>query len=206
MTGHFFTNLNLQKLILERRPKVIVECGAGEGECTKLLIHLQRMYPFELSVISDKSLGMQKEVTFYTGISYEVLKEFADNSIGMCIIDTDHNYWTLTQELLAVMPKMEEGGLVVMHDVETFYHDTGMGMSYWNEVPYPEEEIKKCVPMGGLGDALVDFLHHYRGTFKLLHWTPEHHGCAVIEKKTVSTTRVVMPGTQPVFAKPMAVA
>lgn len=201
MTGHFDVNLKLRDLILAKRPKVIVECGAGNGDCTKLLAHLKLWYPFELYSITDKALDGIDDVDWKIGLSYERLKEFPDESIGLCIIDTDHNYWTLRTELEAVTPKMEEGGLIVMHDVDTYYHNTGMAMSYWNGAEYPEKEIMSCVPKGGLGDAVIDFLHDQRGSFKMLWWNPNHHGVAVIEKKTVSQTEIHRPGTNPVFAK-----
>lgn len=201
MQGHFDRNLNLRNLILEKRPEVIVECGAGEGACTKLLAHLKWYYDFELNVISDKELPHIDGVKWKTGISYEELGTFPDHSIGLCIIDTDHNYWTLRQELMAVSPKMEEGGLIVMHDVDEFYYDTGMGMSYWNDAPYPEKEIMDMAKMGGTGLCLIDFLGACRGSFKLIRWIPEHFGCAVIEKRTVEGTKIIRPGPGSVFAK-----
>jgi hypothetical protein len=203
--NHFDNFLNIRKLILEKRPELIVECGAGEGETTRMLAHLKLWYPFELVSITDKLLPYIEEVEFRIGLSYEKLKEFDDASIGMCLIDTDHNYWTLWQELEALIPKMKEGGLVLMHDVETFYHNTGMGMSYWNDQPYPEEAIRVHIKDGGLGDALIDFLHKYRGFFKLLRYDPNEHGMAVIEKRSVTQTLVITPGTKPVYAKPVCV-
>lgn len=202
MQGHFDRNLNLRSLILEKRPSVIVEVGAGDGACTKLLAHLKWYYDFELYSISDKELPEIKGVLWKTGISYKELPKFEDNSIGLCILDTDHNYWTLRQELMAVTPKMKEGGLIVMHDVEEFYYDTGMGMSYWNDDPYPEKEILDSAKLGSVGLCLIDFLGALRGTFKLVRWIPEHFGCAVIEKRTVQGTQIIRPGAGSVFARP----
>lgn len=207
MINHFDQFLNIRKLILEKRPKIVVECGAGDGETTRMLAHMKWYYPFDLVAVTDKRLEGEEwmaEVEWKIGLSYEHLKLFPDDSIDLCFLDTDHNYWTLTQELIAVMPKMSEGGLVVMHDVETFYHNTGMAMSYWDGQEYPTEEIKKHIKDGGLGDALVDFLHHYRGYFKLLWYNPNEHGMAVIEKRSVTQTAVATPGPHPVYAKPLS--
>lgn len=201
MHTHFFQNTNLRKIILEKRPEVLVECGAGNGDCTKLLAHLRNCYPFRLISITDKVIPDIPGVEWQIGISYKKLKEFPDNSIGLCIIDTDHNFWTLEQELEVVKNKMVEGGLIVMHDVETFYHDTGMGMSYWDDSPYPEKEIMAKISSGGLADALLEFLVKYKGEYKLIAWSKESHGCAVIEKKTVTHTNLIQPGENPVFAK-----
>lgn len=206
MINHFDNFLNIRKLILERHPKLIVECGAGDGETTRMLAHMKWWYPFDLIAITDKALEGEEwmsEVDWQIGLSYQKLKEFENESIDLCFIDTDHNYWTLTQELTSLLSKIREGGLVVMHDVETFYHNTGMGMSYWNDQPYPETEIRECIKKGGLGDALIDFLHEYRGYFKLLRYDPNEHGMAVIEKKSVTQTAVITPGPKPVYAKPV---
>ena len=206
MQEHFDDFLNLRKLILERKPKLIVECGAGNGDLTRLLCHMLLMYQFDLHVISDKELpDIEHWVEWHTGVSYKVIPEFDDNSIEMCIIDTDHNYWTLRQELEALIPKMKEGGLIVMHDVEEFYYDTGMGLSYWDGSPYPEEEIKSKTRLGGCGLGLIDFIHDFRGTFKLVRFIPESHGAAVIEKRTVTGTQIITPGPASTFAKPVEV-
>jgi hypothetical protein len=201
LQGHFDRNLNLRALILEKRPKLIVECGAGAGECTRLIAHMKWYYPFDFYSITDKAIENIEGVEWKIGLSYERLKEFQDSSIDLCIIDTDHNYWTLQQELLAVAPKMKEGGLVVFHDVEEFYYDTGMGMSYWNDAPYPEEKIMATAKLGGVGLCLIDFLSACRGLFKLVRWIPEHFGCAVIEKRTITETRILRPGPASVFAR-----
>ncbi len=203
MTGHFFKNLNLRDLILDKRPELIVEVGAGDGGNTRLLAHLKQCYPFELHVISDKVIsGLDPSIKWTTGISYQELPKYADSSIDLCIIDTDHNYWTLQQELTALVPKIKEGGLIIMHDVDEFYHNTGMGMSYWNDAPYPEEAIMEKCKMGGLGLCLIDFLATYRGSYKLVRWIPEHFGCAVIERRAVTETQIIRPGPASVFARP----
>ena len=201
MTGHFYKNLNLHQLILDKRPKVILEVGSGDGLCTRLLAALAPSVPCVIHAISDKVLDIPS-VQWTTGISYKEIKKLADNSIGLCIIDTDHNYWTLEQELLALIPKMEEGGLVVLHDVEEFYYNTGMAMSYWNNEPYPEKEILASAVKGGTGLCLLDFLVACRGTFKLVRWIPEHYGCAVIIKRITTGTQLVQPGPDSVFARP----
>lgn len=201
MTGHFDKNLNLRQLILDKKPKVIVEIGAGDGACTRLLAFMKHYYPFTLKVISDKKIG-GLDAEFITGLSYDEIPKLEDNSLGLAIVDTDHNYWTVSTELETLRPKMEEGGLIVLHDVDTFYYDTGMGMGYWNEKPYPEKEILEQSNLGGVGLGVIDFLHRNRGEFKLVRWITEHHGCAVLEKKSVSATCVVRPGADPVFAPP----
>lgn len=203
MKGHFYKNLNLHSLIIERQPKVVVEVGAGEGDCTRLLAATRQEVPYTLHVISDKKLsGLPDGIAWQTGISYQLLKNFEDSSIDLCIIDTDHNYWTLKQELQAVMLKIREGGLIVMHDVDEFYHNTGLSDGYWDDSAYPKAEIMESVKYGSTGLALIDFLSQQRGLYQLIRWIPEHFGCAVIQRKTIEVTSVISPGPGSVFARP----
>jgi hypothetical protein len=108
----------------------------------------------------------------------------------------------LTKELEAVSPKISEGGVIVFHDVDMFYHDTGMAMSYWNDEPYPEKEILRMSHYGGVGLALLKFLANNGDKYKLAGWTNENMGAAVIQKKTIATVRIVTPASNPPFAKP----
>lgn len=207
MIEHFDSHLNIRKLILDKRPKVIVECGAGDGETTRMLAFMKHYYPFKLHVISDKEIDRcPSSVTFHTRISYDALNDFANGSIDLCFVDTDHNYWTLAKELLILKEKMAEGGLVVMHDVEAFYYDTGMALAYWNNAPYPKEEIMAQAKMGGLGLCLIDFLHTFRGFFKLVRYIPESNGMAVIERVPEVKAKIITPGTQPLYAPPVPTA
>lgn len=201
MHNHFNKGLGLKSLILERKPKLIVECGAGNGELTRMIASLLDDYLFEFHVISDKVLeGLDPGIIWHTGLSYELLETFKDGDIDLCIIDTDHNYWTLMKEFAAVFNKMSEGGLIALHDVETFYHDTGMALAYWDGKPYPREEIEKYASYGGLGDALIDFLQNKKMHYKLLAYTAESHGAALIEKRSQSIFSIVVPGSGAGFA------
>jgi hypothetical protein len=143
--------------------------------------------------------GIDARVKWINGISYDVLKQFQEGEIDLCIIDTDHNYWTLMKELAELYPRMSEGGLIAMHDVETFYHDTGMALKYSTGTPYPKEAIEEMAPNGGLGDALVDFLQLKKFRYKLFAYTKESHGAAVIEKRSVAGFTVFVPGDAPAY-------
>ena len=203
MKTHFDDHLNIRKFMFERRPKVVVECGAGKGECTQLLSHMMTNYPFELHVISDKRIeGLDDRIQWHVGLSYEELPKFEDDSIDMCIIDTDHNYWTLKQELEAVDKKLKEGSILMLHDVDEFYHNTGMAMSYWNDSPYPKDKIMEYALCGGLGDCIIEFLSRFREKYKLIKWVSESYGACAIEKKLIDQIAIITPGDNPAFAKP----
>jgi hypothetical protein len=199
--NHFDKFLNLKEIILERKPQMIVECGAGNGDLTRMIASLLDAYAFEFNVISDKKIdGLDERIVWITGLSYEELQRFKPNSIDLCIIDTDHNYWTLREELRALNDRITEGGLIALHDVETFYHDTGMALSYWNDKPYPRKEIESVANQGSLGDAMIQFLASDSLHWKMLAYDRHSHGAAILEKKTQTEFTIVVPGAGAGFA------
>ena len=194
--------MNLKRWILDRRPKRIVECGAGSGELTRQISSLFEIYNFEFHVISDAIVdSLHKNILWHRGLSYEVLQSFDDASIDMCIIDTDHNYWTLMKEFACLFNRMNERGLIALHDVDTFYHDTGMALSYSTGDVYPKDTIESFASNGSLGDAMIEFLHLKRLNYRLLAYTHESQGAALLEKKTQREYAIVVPGERPVYAQ-----
>lgn len=201
MHNHWSKGLNLEEIVLERKPKRIVECGAGEGALTRKIQELLDVYDFDYHVISDKKLeGLDPRIHWHTGLSYEELPRFEDNAIDLCIIDTDHNYWTLMKEFAAVFHKISEGGLIALHDVETFYHDTGMALAYWDGKPYPRADIERFASWGSLGDAMIEFLHLKKMNYRLMAFTTESNGAALLQRCTQSMFSIVVPGPGAGFA------
>ena len=198
MHGHFEEHLKFKDLIMRERPQTIVECGAGSGELTRKLQTLYDVYDPEIFIISDAIVdGLDSRIHFKQGISYVKLCEFPDESIDFCIIDTDHNYWTLANELSILDTKLKDSGYIAMHDVSMFYHDTGMAMSYAEDSVYPENSIRSMAfTKGGLGDALIDFLAFKRFDYKLIAFTEAHMGAAIIQKKVIKEIMIYTPGTK----------
>lgn len=191
----------LYDTIVKDPDALVVECGAGHGDLTNLLVELKNQFNFRLSVISDNSLDF-KDVDYRVGISYKELEKFPDNSIDFCIIDTDHNYWTLSKELTVIHRKLKNGGMVALHDVSTYYHDTGMALSYWEGSEYPKSEIEDIASQyGGLGNALIDFLSAMRFDYKLISFTSESHGAALIKKVALEGVSIMVPGENSEYAQ-----
>lgn len=142
MHEHFSKYLNAEELIRQASPRLVVELGAGSGENTKQLLVLCRELKAELIVISD---GMQPldlpDVDWRWAISYLALMEFPDESIDVALIDTDHNSWTVEQELRVLQKKMRKGGLMLLHDTESFATENGHMHSYGCGAAYKLEEI-----------------------------------------------------------------
>lgn len=202
MHNHFDRNLNFSKFILEARPFHIVECGAGTGECSRLIQKLLDTYNFQFTIISDATIqDLRGGVNLIQGLSYLELAKMPDNSIDFCIIDTDHNYWTLARELSILDSKLTDGGMVALHDTWFCYHDTGMAMAYSDGTVYPDSDILKTgLANGGLTDALIDFLAFKRFEYKLLAYTTESQGAALIQKKKLEQINVYRPAKDAPYA------
>lgn len=184
MHRHFSQHANVSKMLFESRPKHVLEVGALDGENTRKLQLIQPELGFKLTVISDDvdPKNGESHTAYIQGVSYKVIQCLEDASIDFCIIDTDHNYWTLWAELLALDAKLVTGALVVIHDVTTFYYNTGMADFYADGTAYPADDIKQVAPRGSLGVAVLDFLSKYPFNYHLVRWVPEENGCAVIKK------------------------
>ena len=189
--NHFDKNLNLKDIILERKPKLIVECGAASGENTRQILALKSIYPFKLVSISDAPYAEEtmKCVEFLKDgyewrydLSYRALQNFEPESIDLCMIDTDHNYWTMKQELQALHSKLSKDGLIAMHDTETYWANSGQAYRYGTGDSYPSEEISKHEKEGkGMGTAILEFLAEHP-EYKILKKVTESHGAMVMEK------------------------
>ena len=105
------------------------------------------------------------------------------------------------KELAAVFNRIKEGGLIALHDVETFYHNTGMALGYSSGEPYPQKAIEDCAPYGGVGDAMIEFLQLKKMNYKLLAYTAESNGAALIERRTEPIFSIVVPGPKAIYAQ-----
>jgi len=193
MNNHFDKYLNVRDLIMKYKPKDVLECGAKDGKNTVLLDGIRKYVPFNLTVITDNDFKMDN-VKVLQGVSYKIFPSLEDNSLDMVIIDTDHNYWTLDQELTSIDPKLRNDGLILFHDVSTFYYDTGVATSYASGDGYPLELIESCgKKMGGIGVALIDWLHSKRFGYKMIRYVEESHGGAAIQKSHVDVVSYFKP-------------
>ena len=183
MHNHFDKYLNVRQIILDAKPSHVVECGALFGENTRQLVELKKEIPFKLTVITDNDVSIDGVDNLIRGISYEEIQKMPDESIDICIIDTDHNYWTLAVELSSLHAKLKKGGLIILHDVSAFYFDTGLAGMYFNGKDYPKQRIEEIGKQrGGIGNALMDFLSVNRTSYQLITFTSESCGAAVVKK------------------------
>ena len=188
MKSHWTDHLNVRALLYERRPSLVVECGAGSGENTANLVTARGDLGFRLVVINDDgdpAFGDEMRnngVDWRSAISYLELQTFGEGAIDFCLIDTDHNYWTLRRELDELWPRMKPGGLCVMHDTGTFGKNNGRQPEYnIKGVPYPHSQIEAADKAGlGMIDAINEDLKS--GRWRKVAESDQSHGAIAMER------------------------
>mgnify|MGYP003659380982 FL=1 len=143
MHNHFDSHLGVEVLLRSYRPKTVLELGANRGENTTNLLKLSEELDYKLTVVSPEypywtemsdtdQLHIRRgrfehfNLNWIYGVSYIELATMEDESIDFCILDTDHNYWTLEKELLELKRVMSDGGIVAIHDTEEFSNKNGV--------------------------------------------------------------------------------
>ena len=143
---------------------------------------------YKLTVISDDVELKDDGVTRIKGVSYREIPKLEDESIDLCLLDTDHNYWTMREELLALYPKLSYGGILIIHDVDTFYYASGLALSYADGSSYPLDQINVCTKAhGGMSMAVLDFLTNMKTAMMLKAWLPMDNGICLIRKNAKET-------------------
>jgi len=184
MHAHWTSGLKVKELVKKTKPILVVELGAGGGENTEQYLELRKNLPvkFKMVVISDgqcpERFVKEEAFAWIFGISYLKLPEFDDGTIDFCSIDTDHNYWTLKQELALLNEKMKMGGIVVLHDTESYRHNSGTMSAYHTGDAYPKEILENQGK--GMGDALEEEIA--AGNFELIKETKKKCGATAIKK------------------------
>ena len=182
MKNHWDQHLTVRDLVLEKNPKCIVELGAGGGENTRQYLSLG--LPFSMVVISDgicpDDLANRDNFKWLNGVSFDLLETLADDSIDFCSIDTDHNYWTLKKEFEALDKKLKAGGMVVLHDTETYWKNSGVQQGFQCGHPYPPEIHEYHEKGLSMGDAINEVLDS--GKYKVVKKVIESQGAMAMEK------------------------
>ena len=213
MKNHFYEHANISSIIDKLNPKVVMELGCGNFE--NFLCILTYLFKstsdYVVIGISDNpcplvlSDFLLNKIMFIQGVSYTVLNKFKTvykpkmiekfvQPVGLAIIDTDHNYYTLKKELDELLPLLDEKCCLAFHDTNT-YEEAGLsGQRFANINPdsnstyefegykdgseYPLNQIVSTLHKS-LMDAINEFIEVNKG-FKLLYKTTEKAGCCVI--------------------------
>lgn len=195
MKHHWNQHANIRRWLYKEQPKHVVEIGCLNGENTKNLMSVMDDIGFKLTCISDDLEIKDDNVTRISGVSYLEIPKLEDKSIDFVILDTDHNYWTMAKELQALIPKVKDNAIIMLHDVDYYYYNSGESDAYADGTPYPLQEIEKTRDeFGGMGNAVIDFISAHK-RFKLELWIPEECGVAVLRyMPEVMVMMVLRPG------------
>ena len=182
MHGHWDKFLKVKDLVKKAKPELVVELGAGGGDNTDQYLELRKSLPFKMIVISDGECPERfkniPDFVWIFGISYKELGNTKLPFIDFCSIDTDHNYWTLKQELKCLNNCMRKGGIVVLHDTESYRHNSGVMMNYKADVPYPKEILEN--QKRGMVEALEEEIK--AGNYEIIKETKKSCGAIAIKR------------------------
>lgn len=118
----------LQLLATELNCKTIVELGTQLGESTIVLLEAAKKIGANVSSIDVdpclqacsrvRSLGLKD---YWTFIQSDDLKVKWEKPIDLLFIDTSHTYDHTLNELRKFEPYVRKGGVIIMHDVVTYF-------------------------------------------------------------------------------------
>ena len=167
MHEHFDQHLNIQKLLRDQQPQLqyVLEIGAGSGENTHLLAREAERMGFHLTTISDgvcpdflKGYSSSDHLQWIPGISWVELPKLQSCLFDFAIVDSDHNSWTVIQEINELRFLVRSGGIITFHDMVSFASTNGdlSGSGYnpntGHGIDYPSEQIQAS--RIGYGDAV----------------------------------------------------
>lgn len=168
MHNHFRTHGEFEVILKRLNPTHVVELGCADGQCTIHLLSLAQTLRYRLTAVSDTPdnpfpavpSNLRDLYRFVHGNSWEVIPRVGPAEVY--VIDTDHTDECLTKELNALWPSLMPGGVILLHDCETF---------------------------PGLRNAITRFLRSHTELVLESH-VPESHGCTVLRRGLVSWENV----------------
>jgi GT2 family glycosyltransferase/glycosyltransferase involved in cell wall biosynthesis len=170
---HWFLKLLIHPLLEAIRPCVIVEVGVEVGTVTGPLLRWAQEHDAVVHAIDpDPTLNVDRLVSehgerlrFHRRKSLQVLGEIA--GVDLALIDGDHNWYTVINELRALERRAREEGreppLILLHDVGWPY---GRRDLYYDPQAIPEAHRQPHARMGivpgrvELGPGLNDHLEN----------------------------------------------
>lgn len=201
MIRHFHSGVKVSEILDELKPRLIVELGIGLGYFATALLARSVKYdpPYKLISISESRLcpipympaPMGTSFCYVSGLTWDVLEHWDtniqaigfNNKIDLCIVDSDHNYFTVKKELDALYPLLSDRCVILFHDTATnstmLTHYVNAGV-FSNGTPYPKEEIEKTLHLH-FGKAIDEFLADHP-EFNTFRKTNEHEGCIAIAR------------------------
>ena len=160
------------ELISQIKPKKIVELGVHYGDSYFTFCQACEELDLDTQLFGidhwqgDEQAGLYGEEVFETVNSYseefysekstllrmdfeEALQQFEDQSIDLLHIDGSHQYETVKKDFESWLPKLQKGGLILMHDILIEREDYGV-KKFWEEIArtYSTETHKEGFGLG----------------------------------------------------------
>lgn len=211
MHNQFYSGMKVKDVIDQLRPKTVLEVGFGAGTNALMLLTYTKKPGNDYRLIclsEDPNLpkitlpnDFVSRFVYVGGISYRLLPHWKslglpwpfNRPIDLCIIDSDHNYFTLKSELAHLSQIMAERCAVVFHDTASkpcehhLYYSNALDREsnamvqttgYKDGSPYPFKEVMETlhVPMMR---AIEEFLET-NADYKMLKHIDECCGCTLI--------------------------
>jgi GT2 family glycosyltransferase len=194
---HWFLKLLIYPLLEALRPGTIVEVGVEVGTVTGPLLRWARANGAVVHAIDpDPTLNVGRleaeygeQLRFHRRRSLEVLHEIA--AVDVALIDGDHNWYTVLNELRALERRADEDGreppVMLLHDVGWPY---GRRDLYYDPESIPESQRQPyarggCKPgRSELGPGLNDHLEN-----ALLEGTPANGVLSAVEDFIATSER-----------------
>ncbi len=156
----FFFESVIRPLIEKNKFRKGLEIGASKGRNTLKLLEINNVQMTIVDPCLDADLVENfkgnNQISMYRGKSLDILPVLT-NSFDFILIDGDHNWYTVFNELKMIREKglLESGGIIFLHDVGWPYGRRDM---YYIPDSIPQEYRKPYAKKGIIRDqsALVD--------------------------------------------------
>lgn len=129
----YMEKMIIGQLVMIVQPQLIIETGVFKGQTTRFLADLIalnqlptcRIISFDLPPVieelrqSDPYFASHEEIELLSGHLPETLAKFLDvceQPVDLAIIDAEHSYKAVTQELQLIHSKLKAGGYIFCHD------------------------------------------------------------------------------------------
>ena len=124
--------------------KIVVEIGAEHGHVTNKLKDMN----FEKLITIDPSCNFDStpNFTFIKDISLNYLKTLTNNSVDVFLVDGDHNWYTVYNELNIIKDKLKPDGIIFCHDTKYPWARRDM---YYNKQNIPKEFLHEICKLFG---------------------------------------------------------
>lgn len=170
----------IKRIAKRHRPTVVVEVGL-KYSTTKLLPIFKKYGCLRYIGIDPIDRyrcpsEFNNLFEYRQGISVEILPQIA--TLNLVMLDGDHNYYTVTQELMLLHQQSKPGAVILLHDVEGPWARKDL---YYDKSRIPPQWIHG--PKQGVLTAVEDFLKIHQQDYSSLKIYPGENGLGYVTRQ-----------------------